>query len=235
MKFKYSRILFLFLLFPFFIFAQKNLKDKKHNKPDYVKTVADKYGLENFSKVKSIAFTFNVEFQGIRKTRKWLWNVKDNYVTYWGSDNNGKQIEYIYNRGRVNKENSNEKNIDSRFINDQYWLLFPFHLVWDEKAVITDKKMEVAPLNNKKARYLVVTYPKRKGGYTPGDIYELYVGKDNLIQEWVYSPGGNTKNKFSVSWEDHKNYNGIIISTKHFSKARDFKLWFTDISVVLDK
>ena len=235
MKFKYSRILFLVFLIPFFVSAQKNIKDKKLDKPALVKIVADKYGLENFSKVKSIAFTFNVQFKGIKKSRKWLWNVKDNYVTYWGPDVDGKQIEYIYNHSRVNKDNPKEKTIDSRFINDQYWLLFPFHLVWDKKAEIKDEKMKVAPISKKKERCLIVSYPKRAGGYTPGDAYELYIGKDNLINEWVYRPGGGTKTKFPISWEKHKNYNGILISTEHNGKAKDFKLWFTGISVVLDR
>jgi len=225
----------LTIFFSFIIFAQKNLKDKRNNKPVFAKTVAKNYGLENFSKVKSIAFTFNVKFKGITKSRKWLWNVKDNYVTYWGPDNSGKLIEYVYNHSRVNKDNQNEKTIDSRFINDQYWLLFPFHLVWDKKAEITDKKMKVAPISKKKEHCLIVSYPKHAGGYTPGDAYELYVGKNNLINEWVYRPGGSTKTRFPISWEKHKKYNGILISTEHNGKAKDFKLWFTGISVVLDK
>ena len=235
MKFKYISPIILVLLFTLFISAQENSKDKKYNKPDYVKTVADTYGLKNFSKVKSIAFTFNVQFKGITKTRKWLWNVKNNYVTYWGPDNQGKQIEYVYNHGRVNKDNPNEKAIDSKFSNDQYWLLFPFHLVWDKKAIITDKNMQVAPIKNNRTHCLVVKYPKQSEDYTPGYAYDLYIGKNNLIQEWVYKPGGNTKTIFPVTWENHKNFNGIIISTKHIGKGKDFKLWFTDISVQLDK
>ncbi|MCH8169693.1 MAG: hypothetical protein IIB07_01000 [Bacteroidetes bacterium] len=233
MKFKYNRILSFVLLLPLFISSQENIKNKNYNKPDYAKTVADKYGLENFSKVKSIAFTFNVQFKKNTRTRKWLWDVKNKTVTYWGPDKDGKPIEFQLKTDKKDK-NKDEKVIDSRFINDQYWLLFPFHLIWDKKAIITDKGNRKAPISKKNTRCLIVQYPKDAGGYTPGDIFELYTGKDNLIQEWVYRPGGSTKTKFPISWENHKNFNGIIISTKHIGKARDFKLWFTDISVVLE-
>jgi len=91
MKLKFCRTILLCFLIPLFIKAQENLKDKNLDKPAFVKKVASQYGLENFSKVKSIRFTFNVKFKGITKQRKWLWNVKDNNVTYWGPDNDGKQ------------------------------------------------------------------------------------------------------------------------------------------------
>ncbi len=233
MKINHLKILSLIILLPFFVTAQKSTPDTDLS---YAvrRNVADRYGIKTFSKVKSLKFTFNVKFKGITKTRKWLWDVKNNRVTYWGPDKNGKNIEYTYNYKNVNKNNSKEKTIDSRFVNDHYWLLFPFHLVWDKKVEISYKKNVTAPISKKKNYRMIVTYPKQAGGYTPGDIYELYIGKDNLINEWVYRPGGSTKTKFPITWEKHKNFNGIIISTEHNDRSRDFKLWFSNISVVLD-
>ena len=88
------------------------------------------------------------------------------------------------------------------------------------------------PLNKKKeADCLIVKYPASAGGYTPGDIFELYIGKDNLIHEWIYRAGGKKDGRI-LTWEDHKNFNGLNISTVHNVADKTFKLWFSDIKVI---
>lgn len=194
--------------------------------------VANTYGFKKFSKVKTISFTFNVKTKSRSISRSWYWEPATNKVTYNGPGKDGKQITFSYITGIVDKNDSMKTFVDARFINDQYWLLFPFHLVWDKKAEISDVGMKQYPISKKQAQCLIVEYPPSAGGYTPGDIFELYIGKDNLIHEWVYREGGR-KNGRAFTWEGYKGLNGLNISTIHNVADKSFKLWFSDIKVVL--
>jgi hypothetical protein len=75
--------------------------------------------------------------------------------------------------------------MDPAFINDQYWLLFPFHVVWDRSATVTDEGMQNLPSGNGSAERVVIKYPS-KGGYAPGDTWELYIGADHRVEEFIY-------------------------------------------------
>ncbi len=123
-------------------------------------------------------------------SRSWYWEPATNKVTYKGPGKDGKPMNYSYTTGSIDKNDTVKSFVDARFINDQYWLLVPFHLIWDKKAEITDEGMKPYPTSKKQAHCIVVKYPPSAGGYTPGDIFELYIGKDNLIHEWVYRAGG---------------------------------------------
>jgi hypothetical protein len=191
--------------------------------------VAQKYGLEEFEKIKEINFTFNVEKEGKKIKRKWKWEPKTQKVTYWGKDGTGNETEYEYYRNNLKEK---DKTIDHWFINDQYWLLFPFHLIWDEGIEITEKSEQKHPISKEDGRLLSVKYLNDQG-YTPGDIYELYIGKDNLIKEWIYRRGGGNPTLITT-WENNKKYGPIIISTEHKNTDNTFKLWFTDMEVELE-
>ena len=82
-----------------------------------------------------------------------------------------------------------KNEIDPAFSNDNYWLLFVLHVSWDGSATVTDKGMQKLPLGNGSAERVVVKYPS-EGGYAPGDTWELYVGADHRIEEFVYHGGG---------------------------------------------
>lgn len=194
--------------------------------------VANAYGFKNFLKVKSIAFTFNVKTKGKVVSRSWYWEPGTNKVTYKGSDENGKPMTYSYVTGSINKNDTVKSFVDAKFINDQYWLLFPFHLIWDKKAEIIDAGKRHYPINKKKqADCLIVKYPPSAGGYTPGDIFELYISKDNLIHEWIYRAGGKKDGRI-LTWGDYKNFNGLNLSTVHYAPDKTFKIWFSDIKVL---
>ena len=168
--------------------------------------VADAYGISNFKNVKSIAFTFNVKTKDISFARQWYWEPKTNKVNFKGPGLDGKTLDYSYVTGKIEKDDSLKAFVDARFINDQYWLLFPFHLIWDKKAVITDEGMKPYPISKKESHSLIVKYPPSAGGYTPGDIFELYIGNDNLIHEWVYREGGK-KDGRALTWEGYTKFN----------------------------
>ena len=196
------------------------------------KKIAEAYGINNFNKVKSLAFTFNVKTKDRTIARNWYWKPSTNKVTYKGQGKDGKIITYSYVTGSIDKNDSLKSYVDARFINYQYWLLFPFHLNWDKKAELQYFAKKFFPISKKAAGCLIVKYPPSAGGYTPGDIFELYIGKDNLIHEWIYRAGGK-KNGSALTWEDYKNFNGINISTMHNVQDKSFKLWFSDIKIDL--
>jgi len=221
-------VLALMLLF---VFPTNNSAQTRTE--SFAKKIADKYGLQSFSKVNSVSFIFNVKTKTRKISRSWYWEPATNKVTYKGPGKDGKEISYSYITGNVDKNDSLKTFVDARFINDQYWLLFPFHLVWDKKAELTDAGMKPYPISKKESHCLIVKYPPSAGGYTPGDIFELYIGKDNLIHEWVYRQGGK-KNGRALTWEDYKNFNGLKISTVHNVADKSFKLWFSDVKVMLE-
>jgi len=193
--------------------------------------VADAYGLSSFSKVKSIEFTFNVDFGGNKKVnRSWTWDPQTNMISYNGPGPNRKNIKFSYNRNKLDKSNKTEKFVDERFINDSYWLLFPFHLAWDNNVNIINKGMQNLPIGKGKATELTVRY-ENNVGYTPNDAFDLFINKNDMISEWVYRHGGSKKNRAPFTWQDNKHFDGIVISTMHYGAHKKGKIWFSGVKV----
>ncbi len=196
--------------------------------------IAKTYGLDAFSQIDSIRYTFNAE-GALNLSRTWVWEPKTDQVSYEGKDKAGQPVKLTYRRSQLGSQAAVVKDeIDPAFINDQYWLLFPFHLVWDSSAKVEDNGMHKLPLGKGSARRVVVTYPPT--GYAPGDTWELFVGTDNRIQEWVYNHGGNPKWTGVWSWEDHKRAGPLLVALNHRGKGMDGKpvrVFFSDVAVKL--
>ena len=192
------------------------------------KKVAESYGVNSFSKVKSISYTFNVKFNGKEFNRKWKWNPDTKDVTYSGKDSTGKDVTLNYNRNKP--MNGNIKKIDAAFINDNYWLLFPFHLLWDTNVKFTNEGMQKYPIGKGEGLCLDVKYIGNVG-YTPGDEFKLYLDNNYKIREWIYLKGGSTAHPSPATWEGNKDFGGITISTLHNGPGGKFKLWFSDVKV----
>ena len=47
---------------------------------------------------------------------------------------------------------------------------------------MTDEGMQKLPLGKGSADLVSVKYPSEAGGYTPGDTWNLYIGKDGRIE-----------------------------------------------------
>lgn len=187
-----------------------------------VQKIAEANGFENFEDVEELRYTFNVKVNDtLRTSRAWTWNPKTNMVTLTTPDST---VTYNHKTEAA----ANEKT-DQRFINDQYWLLFPFHLVWDDMEWENTEEA-IAPISGEQMQRVTVTYPDG-AGYTPGDQYEVYFGDDHIIREWVYLSGGSRENPFPATWEDYKEFNGINIAQMHRSKDGSFELFFTDVSI----
>jgi len=202
-------------------------------KPDIRHQIAHAYGLTSWPQVEQIRYTFNVDAGAKKVARTWTWEIKPDRVTYEGPDSTGKLVKTTYTRGSMSTDVV--KDVDPKFINDQYWLLFPFHLVWDKEATVEDKGMTTAPMGKGKARLVTVTYPKTGGGYTPGDSYDLFVGADNRVVVWNYHQGGTPKPALTVTWADYKMAGPVNIAEDHRGTAWDkpFRLFFTGVAVKL--
>jgi hypothetical protein len=204
-------------------------------KPDIRHQIADAYGLASWSKVEQIRYTFSVDAALKKVARTWTWEIKADRVTYEGPDSTSKPTKVTYTR--ANMPPDVVKDVDPNFINDQYWLLFPFHLVWDKDVTVEDKGMTADPTGKTKGkvREVTVTYPKTGGGYTPGDMYDLFVGADNRIVAWNFHRGGAEKPTLTVTWADYKMAGPILISMDHRGTLSDkpFHLFFTGVAVKL--
>ena len=117
--------------------------------PPTAEQMAKTYGLDLFGQIEGIRYTFNAEFPGVKLSRTWEWNPKTDTVAYEGKDKEGSPVKVSYQRSQLGSQSDAVQNeIDPAFVNDQYWLLFPFHVAWDGGATITDEGMHKLPLGS---------------------------------------------------------------------------------------
>ena len=189
--------------------------------------IANRYGAQAFEKVNSIRYKFNLRYKGGEAEREWTWFPKQDSVLYRGKDPKGVMLTMAYSRRNTfSMESETVAAVDKHFINDQYWLLFPLHLKWDK-----DLKLDIAPGSAPAEAYkLTVTYPS-KGGYTPGDAYDLFVDSTAMIKRWIFRKGNAKEPTNQASWSPPVEKGGLGISHEHTGPTKDFKLWFTDVKV----
>ena len=230
-----------FLIFGVLVFAATSCLQKRSAVPEHSATtnaeqIAKTYGLDSFGQIEAIRYTWNAQFPGVNISRSWEWEPKTNKVSYEGKDKDGKPVEATYLRSQLSSQPDAVKNeVDPAFTNDNYWLLFPLHAYWDTSATVTDQGMQQLPLGNGSAELVVVKYPS-EGGYTPGDTWDLYVGKDNRVEQFVYHRGGPKQPSVVIAtWEGYKKAGPLLISTDHQGKAdgNPLRIFISDVSVKL--
>ena len=196
------------------------------------KEIGKAYGVDSFGQVEAIRYTFNIpEF---KLSRTWVWEPKTDTVSHEGKDKQGNPVKVTYKRGDLDSQSDDvKKNIDPAFVNDQYVLLFPLHVAWDTWATVTDEGMHEMPLSKKSARRVVVKYPG-EGGYSPGDTWELYVGKNKRIEEWVYHRNGTEFPKlYTATYEGYKKAGPLLLSTDHEGNGdgKPLRVFFSDVAL----
>jgi hypothetical protein len=203
-------------------------------RPAIAEQIAKTYGLDSFDQIEQIRYTFNAQFPGVDLSRSWIWAPKTGQVTYEGKDKAGNPVKVTYLRSQLASQDAMVKDeIDPGFMNDQYWLLFPFHMVWDSGAQVTDEGMQKLPIGDGSARKVVVKYPSDVG-YTPGDTWTLFVGPDYRVQQFIYNRGGPKKpSEVVTSWAGYKKAGPLLISTDHTGTAdgNPARIFFTDVAV----
>ena len=177
--------------------------------------IANAHGFENWKNVSEIKFTFN-------KKRNWIWQPKTDDVTL-----TTEKDTIHYNRKSID---SLSRKADRRFINDKFWLLIPFQLVWDTGTTISDPIKDIAPISKIEMNKITLLYSS-EGGYTPGDAYDIYFEDDYIIKELAFRRGNKPKAGLTNTFENYQDFNGIKIAKNHQRKKGDWNLTLTNISV----
>ena len=200
--------------------------------------IAKTYGLDSFDQIEGIRYTFNfnADLGKVKVSRSWVWEPKIGQISYEGKDKAGNPVKLTYRRSQLSSQGAMVKDeIDPAFFNDQYWLLFPLHLSWDSSAEVEETGNHKLPLGKGSASRVVVKYPS-EGGYTPGDTWELFVGADNRLQEFILHHGGSKKPTVIVaSCGDYKKAGPLLVSLDHrgTGDGQPLRVFFSDVSVKL--
>ena len=205
-------------------------------RPPIAEQIAKTYGLDSFGQVEAIRYTFNAELPGVNLSRSWVWQPKTGQISYEGKDKDGKPVKVSYVQSQLDGEPANVKDeIDPAFYNDQYWLLFPLHAYWDSNANVQDMGLQQLPLGKGSAKQVIVKYPS-EGGDSPGDTWELFIGPENRVEEFIFRRGGTKKPSVVVAtWAGYQKAGPLLISTDHHGTAdgKPVRIFLSNVSVKL--
>lgn len=188
--------------------------------------IANAHGFSNWGNVQTFAFTFGGKTEDPSSGRAWVWNPKTNEIKI---TQNNETTEY--NR---NSMDSIAVKTDRAFINDKFWALIPFQLVWDEGKTISKVETSKSPVKNETLNKITITYTN-KGGYTPGDAYDIYFDKNYIIREWSYRKGNTTQPTLSNTFENYNDYNGIKVAQEHKFAKGDRNLLIRNVRVKIEE
>lgn len=185
-------------------------------------------GVDRLAQVLELKFTFNVARDGkVVASRAWKWEPAKQRVTRTIGDQS-----HTYTRDKMADA---DIPVDRQFINDSFWLSPALHLSWAGEGVAVEDKGEVdLPIGEGKAHLLTMTYPA-KGGYTPGDAYDLYLGDNDLIVAWNYRAGNNSKPSMTTTFEDYISAGPLQIAREHRTHDGGFRLFFTEVTAKVDE
>jgi hypothetical protein len=206
-------------------------------RPAIVEQLAKTYGIDSYGQVEAIRYTFNLELPALKVnlSRSWEWEPKTGKVTYESKDKDGKPVKVTYVRSQINNAPANVKeDIEPAFVNDNYWVIFPFHVDWDTSATVTEKDNQKLPIGAGTAKLVSVKYAAEVGGYTPGDTWDLYVGKDGRVAQFIYHRGGPKKpSNVTTTWAGYKKAGPLLFSTDHRGTAdgKPARIYFTNVAV----
>lgn len=204
--------------------------------PSITEQIAKAYGLDSWGQVETIRYTWNIELPGGKViANKWEWSPKTDTVAFDGKDKDGNPVKVTYRRSQLDSQSDVvKKEVDPQFANDQYWVLLPFHLLWDGAAP-TDDGQQKLPIGDGTAQRIAMKYPS-EGGYQPGDTWDLYIGPDKRIVAITYHRGApNPPHLVSATYVAYKKAGPLLFSTDHAGVAdgKDFKLSLSGVSVKL--
>lgn len=188
--------------------------------------IANAHGFNTWKTITAIKFTFNVDRDSSHYERQWKWEPKKNKVTI----NENKDTVFSYNTTSVD---STSIRTDQGFINDKFWLLSPFNLVWDKGTTISAPIKDTTIISKTILNKITLLYPKT-GGYTPGDAYDFYYDDDFMIKEWSFRKENSKTPSLTTKWEDYKDFNGLKIATSHKRSDSNWHLYFTAINVTAE-
>ncbi len=215
---------FVVILALFSCKPEKNKTVEKEKEPlSILDKIALAHGYDNWSKVSEITFTFNIDRDSSHYERSWRWKITDREVTSVSETGT-----ITYHRKAID---STLFETDARFINDKYWFLAPFNLVWDrDNFTFSQESDAIAPISEENMQKLTIVYGN-EGGYTPGDAYDFYFKDDYLIREWVFRKANQPEPTLATTWEGYQNTGGLELSTSHKMAEGSWRLYFTGVEV----
>jgi hypothetical protein len=212
---------------------------RAQTRPAIVEQLAKTYGLDSYGQIEAVRYTFNLELPALKVnlSRTWTWEPKTGQVTYESKDKDGKPVKVSYNRNQMNSAPANVKDdIDPGFVNDNYWFIFPFHLYWDTSAMVTVTEKQKLPIGKGTATLVSVKYPAELGGYTPGDTWNLYVGAEGRVVQFVYLRGGPKKpSNVTTTWAGYEKAGPLLVSADHRGTAdgKPARVFFSNVAYKL--
>ena len=185
--------------------------------------VAAAYGFPNVYTVDTIAFTFNIDRGGNTMKRSHAYLPQENIAIY--------NDRFVVDLANYNSDTTDQRPAQA-FINDSYWFMFPYQLVWAEGSYTYTDSIKTAPITGRELRQLSIVY-NDTDGFTPGDAYDLYLDDDMKIVEWRFRKGNSydLSKAFSTLWTESMTSNGMTFNTMHQDSSGYFKLFFTDVEV----
>ena len=151
MKALSTPVLLLFLILASCKTDKKAEVQEAAEEPGILDKVAQAHGYGHWDSVKEIRFTFNVDRDTTHFERSWIWKPGSSEVTGISA---GDTVTY-----KRNAVDSTLSKLDGAFINDKYWFLAPFQLVWDRKNFSYEHTDSVSsPLAGKKMQKLTIVY-----------------------------------------------------------------------------
>jgi hypothetical protein len=207
-------------------------------RPPILEQIAKTYGLDSYGQIEAIRYTWNGEITGLFKaSHVWEWEPKTGKISFEGTDKDGKPVKVTYLQSQLNSQPAIVKEmVEPAFVNDNYWLLFPLHAYWDSSATVTDQGMKKLPIGTGSATLVTVKYPAEAGGFTPGDTWDLYVGADKRVQQFVYHRGGpKPPSLVTATWAGYKKVGPLLISTDHRGTAdgKPLHIYISNLAVKL--
>lgn len=190
--------------------------------------VAEAYGIDHWDQIEQIRYTFRVDRAERSLARSWAWSPKTGEVT---RTVDGESLSF--NADAVDQTSPEAvREAHHQFINDAYWFLMPFQLVWSDPELRYVRDAEM-PREGGRAHKLVVSYPT--GGYTPGDVYELYLEPEGKpwVRYWIFRRGGQEDGSLAP-WSGRVRLGPIVVTTGRSSpEEKPSRPYFTDISATL--
>ncbi|MBT8268596.1 MAG: hypothetical protein KJN59_05175 [Bacteroidia bacterium] len=205
----------------------KNQDSEKPVQPELsiAQKIAHAHGYEHWDKVEQIDFTFRVDRDQPGGFRSWQWQPKTNDITVMTASDT-----LSFNRADLD---SISARYDRAFINDKFWLMIPFQLVWDEGITVSSPVKIISPVQKKQLNKITLLYSD-DGGYTPGDAYDLFYNDEYLIEEWIFRRGNQPEPGLACTFESYEDFNGIKLATEHKKDGENWNLKLLGIKVKMN-
>jgi hypothetical protein len=222
--------LLIALLFNFGCARQAAGETHQETAQEAIQKIAQAAGIDAFGSIESISYTFNAELGERTFLRAWTWRPKTDEVTLQGETD---ALDVQYQRAQIASGSADTlTDLDKKFINDLYWLMFPFQVVWDSTVSVESLSPEAAAVVPEAFAGLRVRYPEGVG-YTPGDIYDLFYDKDYQVTHWVFRKGGSAEPTRITDWTNYENFGPLSLSLTRDAPDSSLRLWFENVSVEL--